>query len=131
MLPVSRIIEESLAVSDTSDRAYAMDFENKKIGGIIEGKAALSQAIRLTLMTERYKYPVFSHSFGVSLEDALEEGYVKAMGKVKNEICSALLCDSRISEVKNFEFERMGTKMKVSFDVVTMYGDDRYETEVE
>lgn len=129
MLPGSSINTEETIVSENT-RAFEIDFDNKKIGGIIDGKKALMQAVRLALITQRYKYPVFSHSYGTNYKDAFEDGYIKAIGKIKNAICDSLLCDSRISGINDFEFERMGTKIAVKFRVVSCYGDILYETEV-
>lgn len=121
MLPGS-VIDESLEKIKGSDKSFKIDFENKTIGEIIEGKEALGQAIHIALITQRYKYPVFSHAFGTELEKAFEEGYMKAMGKVKNAICDSLLCDDRITGIESFEFERQGTKMGVKFTVRSIYG---------
>lgn len=130
MLPSS-----SLSVSETESRtdctrAFEIDFDNKKTGGIIDGKEALIQAIRIALMTQRYKYPVFSHSYGTDYKDAMEDGYTKAVGKIKNAVCDSLLCDSRIYSISNFEFEKRGSKIIIGFKVETIYGDIPYETEI-
>lgn len=114
-----------------ADKTYKIDFEKKEIGELIEGKEAVKQAIYMALITQRYKYPVFPHAYGTDFESAMNLGYVKAMGKVKNEITESLLCDDRIVSVEGFEFERIGTKMLVKFTVVTVFGYISYETEVE
>ncbi len=110
--------------------AFGVDFENKKIGGIIDGKEALVQHIRFALLSQRYKYPVFSHSFGTDYKDIFNEGYEKAMGIVKNSICDSLSYDDRIYKVYNFRFEKIRHGMKVKFSIETVYGDVEYETEV-
>lgn len=129
MLPESSIEETDESVNK-SNRAFEIDFENKKTGGIIEGKQALMQSVRIALITQRYRYPVFSHAYGTDLEKAFEDGYVMAMGKVKNAIYDSLICDDRILGVDSFEFERQGTRMIVKFNIKTVYGDYEYETEV-
>ena len=122
MLPSSTINETEIS-EKKSNKAFEIDFENKKLGGIIDSRDALKQAIHIALITKRYKYPVFSHSYGTDYGDAFEEGYMKAMGKVKNAICDSLLCDDRIIAVEDFAFERRVGKMGVSFKVVTNLGD--------
>lgn len=129
MLPSSSISTEETSYNE-SEKAFEIDFENKKIGGIIDGKAAMLQAVKLALMTQRYKYPVFSHSFGTDYKEIFEEENTKAMGKIKTAICDSLLCDSRIEEISNFQFERMGSKIAVAFTVKSIYGNILYETEV-
>lgn len=129
MLPNSSLSTEETSYEE-GDLAFEIDFENKKIGGMINGKAAMIQAVKLALMTQRYKYPVFSHSFGTDYKSIFEEENTKAMGKIKTAICDSLLCDSRIEEISNFQFERMGTKIAVTFTIKSIYGDILYETEV-
>ncbi|MBQ6795530.1 MAG: DUF2634 domain-containing protein [Clostridia bacterium] len=105
----------------TNYKAYKLDFENKRIDGIIDGKEALEQAVRLMLMTERYKYPAFSHSYGTDYSMMFSESE-KAMGRLKNAICDSLESDERILAVDNFSFERRGSKMLVNFTVLSVYG---------
>lgn len=122
MLP-SATIEDMTMEKKASDRAFEIDFENKKIGKIITGKKAVGQAIHLALMTPRYKYAIFSHSFGTDFDGVFASDYVKAMGKVKNAICDSLSGDERIRATEDFEFERKGGKMIVKFRAVTDTGN--------
>ncbi|MBR5535055.1 MAG: DUF2634 domain-containing protein [Clostridia bacterium] len=115
---------------EKSYKAYKIDFETKRIGEIIDGKEALLQAVKLALMTQRYKYPVFSHSYGTEYVNLLEEGYEKAMGKVKNAISDSLKYDERIKAIDNFTFEKKGKTMLVSFRILSIYGEFDYITEV-
>lgn len=131
MLPSSSIEESRIGVKNVQDKAISLDFVNKKCGKVIDKKEALEQWIKIALMTQRYKYPVFSHSFGMDFEKAMEEGYIKAIGIIKNEITESLLCNDRIVEVKDFVFEKKGTSMIVNFKVVSDYGNMNFETEVE
>ncbi|MGM9552548.1 MAG: DUF2634 domain-containing protein [Clostridia bacterium] len=112
------------------DKDFKIDFDKKCIGGMIEGVDALKQAICIALLTERYRYPIFPHSFGTDYNDALDGGYMKAMGKIKNAIEDSLLCDDRILSISDFEFSRIGKKIAVKFKVSSIYGTIDYETEV-
>lgn len=127
MLPSNKI--EDLTQSDKTYKAFKIDFENKTIGGIVDGKEALEQQVKMVLKTQRYKYPVFSHSFGTDYREVFSEGYQKAMGRLKNALCDSLKFDERIKTVDNFSFERRGTKMIVTFRVVSIYG--AIESEIE
>lgn len=128
MLPENNL--DTTGAKAESDKAFAIDFDNKTIDGMIEGREALMQAIRMALMTQRYKYPVFSHDYGTDFEGVFNEGYLKAMGKAKNAIYDSLIYDSRIKSIDDFEFERKGTKMIIRFTVLSVYGSIKYETEV-
>ena len=131
MIPVSGIEQIDEKEKPIGNKAFSVDFEKKIIGEIIDGKEALKQAIRIALLTQRYKYAVFSHDYGTDFEGAFSDGYVKAMGKVKKAIMDSLLSDDRILSVEKFEFERRGSRMKIRFHVVSNVGSFGYETEVE
>lgn len=128
MLPKNSI--EEVAQEAKFYKAFKIDFEKKRIGEIIDGKEALEQAVRLALTVQRYKYPAFSHSYGTDYSSVFTEGYQKAMGRLKNAVCDSLECDERIKAVDNFSFERRGTKMLVSFRILSIYGAIESEIEV-
>lgn len=125
MVPKSNMVADYDVKNGT--KAYRIDFDNKKIGEIIDEKEALLQWIRLSLMTQRYKYGVFSHSFGTDYKNAFEEGYVKAMGIIRNAVYDSLIYDDRIIDVNNFSFERIKMGMKINFTVHSVYGRFNYE----
>ncbi len=112
-------------------KAFEIDFDKKTIGTLIGGKEALLQAVRVALMTQRHKYAVFSSYYGTDYEGAFDEGYSKAIGKLKNAIYDSLIYDERINAVDSFSFERYGTKIIVKFRIVSIYGQIDFETEVE
>ncbi len=128
MLPKDDIAEQD--GQERGFKAFGIDFENKKILGVIDGVDALKQAIRMALITPRYKYPMFSHRYGTDFENAFEGGYSKAMGRLKNAIYDSLIYDRRINGIDNFEFEKKGSAIMVKFKLHTIYGDMDYETEV-
>lgn len=130
MLPKVSAEIETVTGGRMPTRAFMIDFDEKKVGGIIDGVDALKQAIYIALMTERYKYPVFSHYYGTDYRDAFSDGYVEAMGKVRYAVEDSLRYDDRILSVGDFVFEKNGTSMRVSFKVKSIYGEMDFETEV-
>lgn len=128
MLPENML--EEIEEKKNAYKAFGLDFENKRIGGIIDGKEALDQAVKMALMTQRYKYPAFSHAYGTDYSKVFEGNDKKAMGRLKNAICDSLGYDERIKRVDNFKFERNGEKMLVQFTVVSIYGESENEIEV-
>ncbi len=129
MLPQTDI--EDAETKTASYKTFLIDFENKSIGGMIDGKEALVQWVKIALMTPRYKYPVFSHSYGTDYTDVFEGGYSKAIGKLKKAIYDSLIHDERIKAIDDFVFEKRGTKTIVRFKISSVYGPVSYETEVE
>lgn len=128
MLPESGM--EEIEEKETSYKAYKLDFEKKRIGEIIDGREAFEQAVKLALMTQRYKYPVFSHFYGTDYSEVFKLKDQRAMGKLRNVIRDSLCCDERVRGVDNFSFERKGNKMLVSFRVLSIYGETENEIEV-
>ncbi|MBQ8003241.1 MAG: DUF2634 domain-containing protein, partial [Clostridia bacterium] len=92
---------------------------------------ALLQAIRVALLTQRYKYALFSHSYGTDYAYVFEDGYSKAIARLKNAICDSLIHDDRIEAIDSFVFEKRGTKIIVQFRVLSVYGQLDFKTEVE
>lgn len=128
MLPENSF--EDMEEGVTSCKAFKIDFENKTVGGFVDGKEALEQAVKMALMTQRYKYPAFSHNYGTDYSEVFANGYKKAMCKLKKAVCDSLCCDERVKAVDNFSFERDGSKMLVSFRVVSVYGETEETIEV-
>lgn len=128
MLPENGV--EDMEEGVTSYKAFKIDFDNKTVGGFVDGKEALEQAVKMALLTQRYKYPAFSHNYGTDYSEVFTNGYKRAMGKLKNAVCDSLCCDERIKAVDNFSFERVGSKMLVSFRVVSIYGETEETVEV-
>lgn len=128
MLPENNI--EEIAREESADKAYFLDFDTKTVGELIDGKDALVQAIKMALMVQRYKYPVFSHSYGTDYTNAFADGYSKAMGRLKNAIYDSLIYDDRINAIDSFAFEKRGTKVIVKFRILSIYGPFGHEIEV-
>jgi hypothetical protein len=127
------MIPETERASDEEEsgtKTYKLDFEKKRIDGMIDGREALEQAIELALMTPRYEYAIYSHSYGTDWSGVIGESYLKAMAGAKSAIEDSLMCDDRILSVDDFEFEKKKNGMKISFKVNSVYGDIDAEKEV-
>lgn len=101
-----------------------------KIEGFIDDLEALKQTIYKLLGTEQYEYPIYSFDYGISWKELIgqERAYVRA--EMKRMIQEALLLDSRISDVDDFDFVFVGDTCKCSFNVTSIYGNFEIETEV-
>ena len=130
MIPNDGGIIENERETRVPSKTFKIDFENKRLGGFIDGKEAMEQAIFMALMTKRYKYAIFSHDYGTDFKDAWEVGMVEAMGRVKNAVTDSLLADDRIRKVSDFEFEKRGRALIVRFRAETIFGETENETEV-
>lgn len=101
-----------------------------RIESFVDGLEALKQAIHKMLDTERYEYPVYSFNYGIAWKVLIgkERPYVRA--EMKRMIQEALIRDDRIREVDGFNFSFQGDTCRCSFQVSSIYGDIKIETEV-
>ena len=104
---------------------YRLRFDGRPAGGMLNGTAAMKQAVFLALQTERFCYAIYSWNYGVELERLFGEGitpYLQA--RIRSAIEDALLADDRITQVDGFSFERTGReRLTVTFTVHTTQGD--------
>jgi hypothetical protein len=141
MFPMNQLQgENSLAAlteienKTTFGKSFLFDFENGDfiLGDgkvkIIEGEQALKVWIKKILKTEKTKYEIYdiiNVEYGVSLIDYLNSdlptGFVYA--NVQSEISGALANHPDVTEVIDFEFGRDKRVLKVSFTVLTTYGE--------
>lgn len=102
--------------------------KNGRIIGKIDGIEAMEQLIEKTLETERFEYVIYTGYFGTELLELFGQPFSFAKGEVKRRIKEALLIDSRILSVDNFEVT--GYKegiMYLSFSAQTIFGEIRVE----
>lgn len=126
-------IDEVEGEEELATKTYQIDFEGGRICGMIDGIAAVEQAIRKILMTERYKNLAYSEDYGCEIKDVMMSNentdlFLKA--EIPSLIKDALMEDDRILDVGNFKLERMANavdSLHVLFDVSTIYGDASME----
>lgn len=95
------------------------------------GIDALKMWIEKTLRTERYRFPIYEEvEYGVSLEDLIGSNYPRDFveSEIQREVTTALERHPHITAIENWQFERDGKWMKISFTVVTP--EDEFEQEV-
>lgn len=122
----------------TLGKSFLYDFEKGEFvlkNGkpiILEGKNALKMWIEKTIRTERNRFEVYANKeYGVSLEDLIGSNFPNDFieSEIKREIVSSLELHPHITAVENWDFERDGKWMKISFTVNTPEG--AFEQEVE
>ena len=133
MLPAAygtQLMESMTFVKEPS-KTYKLDFENNTIVGLTDELGAIRQAVALILATERAKFEIYSWDYGVEFQELLGSPLAAfAIAKAKQNIREALLQDDRISEVKDFVDTRDKDKVKLSFTVITDFGEIKQEAEV-
>lgn len=107
-------------------RAWQIDFEKNKLGGMVEGLEAVLQAAYTTLKIPKYRHIIYPWSFGSELHTLIGKDKDYAFSEAKRMICEALASDVRIIAVKNFAIK----DNVLFFTIETVYGNSTMNTEV-
>ena len=107
------------------------DFENEcfvlKDGEpeILTGIDALKIWIQKAIRTARYRWAIYSWSFGSEIEELIGKSFGNPLtqSEIKRFIKEALIYDERITDVKGFEFSQEGSELTVIFEVTTFAED--------
>lgn len=102
---------------------FKLNDSYNQIYGFTDGIEAMKQAIYLMLNIERYEYLIFSWDYGIELADLFGQPINFVMAELERRISEALLQDSRISSVENFEFDYQKNKIICKFTVYTIFGE--------
>ena len=102
---------------------FKLNDSYNQIYGFTDGLEAMKQAIYLILNIERYEYIIFSWNYGIELADLFGEPIPFVMAELERRISEALLQDSRITSVEDFEFDSERNKVFCKFKVYTIYGE--------
>lgn len=130
MIPSVDILTEKITEKEYADRTYRIDTRINEISGYAEDLEALEQAIYLILSTERYEYIIYSWDYGIELIDLYGKPMPYVMSELPRRITEALTKDNRVEKVTDFEFEKNGKKLLVSFNVVSKLGSISTSLEV-
>ncbi len=110
---------------------YEIDFKKDKITGNIDKIPAMEQAIYKIINTERYQYLIYTWNYGIELQDLIGKSTNYCVPEIERRITEALLWDSRIKRVFDFEFNLSRKKcILVTFTVQTIFGNIKAERQV-
>ena len=118
--------EELVLPNDT----WYIDFEEEVVTNMISDLESVKQAAFLALNTERYEFIIYSNQYGFELIDLFGENQQFVMSEIKRRVTEALMQDDRITSVDNFKYNRIGTRLEVTFTVSSSVGKFDAETEV-
>lgn len=122
-LPERVGLDVVLKHTEQPTNTFLIDWSSGQISGMDAGLAAMRQAVEIILQNERFHWQIYDSNFGAELEDLIGEEYDYIVSELPRRIQEAFSVDNRILSVENFRFEEGGAgNMKVSFDVVTVYG---------
>ena len=156
----SGLIEtEEVILEEPSSQTYLIDFEEKRLrfwldedvsnsrmrdgydindfmdgknygNGFIDDLKAMEQAVFCILNTERYEHLIYSWDYGSELQDIIGMDKDIVISEIERRVTEALMEDSRILSVDDFEFEIKKKEVFCTFSVSTIYGELEIEQEV-
>ncbi len=125
-------LDRNFEVEEQPSLTYRMDLDGDSVRGFVDERDAVQQAVFRILNTERYQYIIYPWYYGMETLDLYGEPVTYVCPELERRITEALLVDSRIRDVTDFEFD-LGTKgvVHVTFTVHTIFGEIRAEKGVE
>lgn len=132
MIPQNDGLTADIKIVERPSKTYKMDLENNIIAGYTDELEAMRQAVYKIIRTERYKYLIYSWNYGIELEDLFGMPVSYCIPEIERRVIEALVQDTRILEVTNFEFEtpKRGI-VYVKFEVYTIFGKFDVDREVQ
>ena len=115
---------EDIEIEDLPTNTFLV--EEDQVAGMNDGIEAMRQAVETT---KRFNHQIYTENFGIELDDLIGEDPDYIESTLPERVRDAFSVDDRILSEENYVFEVMGDSMRVSFDVVTVFGT--FSTEVE
>lgn len=105
-------------------KTYALDIDNGKLGGIIDGEQAIRQFIRKAVITARFRFLIYDDQYGCELEDLIGQDvpFELLETEIPRVIREALIYDDRVQNVYNFTVLREGDRLYIVFTVALVNG---------
>ena len=117
--------------ADAPSRTYKIDFDAGRVCGFCDSTEAMKQAIYKILQTERFEFLIYSWNYGIELNAVVGKSYQVFASEIKRVIREALLADSRITDVVDFEVVQIDKRTaSVKFTAETIFGEIPIEREV-
>jgi len=103
------------------------DFVLSPTGKVVEadGAEAYRQWAQKTLLTPRYRHPIYSRNYGQEFEDLLRRNLTRAgnESEIKRMVAEALMVDQRTASVGDFTFDWQEDAVYFTCTVTTAQGE--------
>lgn len=111
--------------------SYTYLVRDGRIISMVDGQAAMVQAVDKILRTERFVYPIYDDQYGNDLKELIGKGFDYAEVEVDRMLTEALEADDRVTDVSIDETERVdATTLRVVGACETIFGTIPIESEV-
>lgn len=121
-LPQNVGLESEIQYEDMPTNTFIIDRNSGQVKGMSDGLDAMRQTVDVILHAERFRWQIYDQNFGAELQGLIGDEYDFIVGELPRRIEDAFSVDNRIIKVENYVFLRQGNSMKVTFDVLTVYG---------
>lgn len=119
--------EDELDESNSIHRTYRMDFNKKRIVGMIDGLEAAQQSIFKAMQTRRFAYQIYDDQYGCDIFNKigntdLTEDYLDS--DIPAMIEDTLVPDDMVEGVGEIEFEMIShDSVRIEVYIKTIFGD--------
>lgn len=124
-------LDQDFEIEEQPSKNYKMDLNGNSVRGFCDSLESMKQTVFRILSTERYQYIIYSWNYGIETLDLYGQPVTYVCPELERRIEEALLVDSRIVRVSDFEHD---TSVKgvvhTTFTVHTVFGDFAAEKEV-
>ncbi|MDE6917669.1 MAG: DUF2634 domain-containing protein [Lachnospiraceae bacterium] len=132
MIPsTSGFLPRDFVIEEQPSLTYKMDLEGDSVRGFADKQEAMKQTVYRILNTERYQFVIYPWYYGIETLDLYGEPVTYVCPELERRITEALLTDTRIRSVTDFEFDLDGKgAVHAAFTVNTIYGAVKAQKEV-
>ena len=111
-------------ISNYPTKTYRIDFENKRIVGMVDGVNAMAQAVEKICRTERYSERIYSGDYGIELNRLVGASLPFVEANLELTFSDAFLSDDRIFSINDLSLSKVCCDELTAFcRVVTADGE--------
>lgn len=117
------VTEEAITPLQPS-KTYRLDLDSGRIGGLIDGRQAIQQAVYKAFITPRFRFNIYGDDYGSELQSLLGRDITDEFlrDEVPRMVRDTAEADDRIEEVTDVEIAREGDKLYVTVTYETVDG---------
>ncbi|MGN0621129.1 MAG: DUF2634 domain-containing protein [Porcipelethomonas sp.] len=118
-------IDEIGDMQESPSKTYCLDPDSGRISGYIDGIEAVRQAIRKALATARFNSLIYDDQYGSDLKALVSDGEASRElieESIPGIVKDALLPDTRITDVYDFDISFDNDGIYISFTAETIFG---------
>lgn len=117
-------LAQDFEIEEQPSLTHKMDLNGDSVRGFVDEQEAMKQAIFRILNTERYQFIIYPWYYGIETIDLYGEPVTYVCPELERRITEALLIDTRIISVTDFEFDlEVKGVVHTMFTVNTIYGE--------